>query len=439
MHFALALLLAASPAASKSAAEHREKGLTLEEQGKDDEAATEFGLAVQADPNDPISQHELGKILFKKGDHGGAIEHFQAAVKLDERNATAWYNLAYASRKAQKFDQAAQAYWKYTSLAPDDPDAYFGLAESLRQAGNAKEAVAAYKLYVAKEKRPSEQKWVEKSKERIVELEQGEKKPGPAPAPVPSAPPPVSAPGTSPGSAVSAARARLAEGDRAFNAKDFRAALFAYQDAVTADPKNVEALLKAGNTYAKMAHDDEAIELWNRVLQLDPQNAAAHEAIAAAHERKAALAQKPAAKTASPAPVAPPPLTTAPQIDEAGARARYSAGVGLIRDRKYDEALAELNQALAIKPGWVNALIARGSARIGLARYDDAIADYSAARQADPSLAAPLFGLAEAYRGLGQTEKAADLYRQFAASNAPDAQPSLKQYALQNAQALAPK
>jgi hypothetical protein len=85
------------------------------------------------------------------------------------------------------------------------------------------------------------------------------------------------------------------------------------------------------------------------------------------------------------------------------------------------------------------ALIARGSAKIGLGRYQDAIDDYSAAHGADAALAAPLFGMAEGYRGLGQNQKAAELYRQFAASNAPDAQAQLKQYALQYAQSLAPQ
>jgi tetratricopeptide (TPR) repeat protein len=128
----------------------------------------------------------------------------------------------------------------------------------------------------------------------------------------------------------------------------------------------------------------------------------------------------------------PPP----PTVDEAAARAHYTRAVGLIRDRRYDEAAAELEQALAQKPGFAVALVARGSARIGQARFQDAIADYTAAQKADPALAAPLFGLAEAWRALGQNEKAAELYRRYAESSAADTQPSLKDYALQNAQAL---
>ena len=140
---------------------------------------------------------------------------------------------------------------------------------------------------------------------------------------------------------------------------------------------------------------------------------------------------------AAPASAAAPALASGKPSAEA--IAHYSTGVGLIREKKYQEAVSELDQSLVLRPGYTNALIARGSAKIGLGRYQDAVVDYSAARAAEPARASPLFGLAEAYRGLGQGDKAAEFYRLFASSNAPDAQASLKQYALQNAQALSPK
>jgi hypothetical protein len=74
---------------------------------------------------------------------------------------------------------------------------------------------------------------------------------------------------------------------------------------------------------------------------------------------------------------------------------------------------------------------------MGLLHYDAAAADYAAARSADPTLASPLFGLAEAYRAMGQPLKAAELYREYATSAAVDVQPQLKEYAARNAQALA--
>jgi Tfp pilus assembly protein PilF len=74
---------------------------------------------------------------------------------------------------------------------------------------------------------------------------------------------------------------------------------------------------------------------------------------------------------------------------------------------------------------------------MGLSEHQAAAADYEAARAADPSMASPLFGLAEAFRALGEPRKASQYYRDYASSTASDIQPQLKEYALRNAQALA--
>ena len=96
-----------------------------------------------------------------------------------------------------------------------------------------------------------------------------------------------------------------------------------------------------------------------------------------------------------------------------------------------------LDEALRKKPGYGVALVARGSAHMGLLQYEAAATDYSAARTSEPSLASPLFGLAEAYRALGQPARAAHFYKEYATSTAPDVQPQLKDYADQSARALA--
>jgi tetratricopeptide (TPR) repeat protein len=236
-------------------------------------------------------------------------------------------------------------------------------------------------------------------------------------------------------------------GDKAFVARDFRDALFAYQDLTREDPGSVTVWVKLGETYARMGHDHEAVESFSRALRLEPKNAAAQQGIGASRERMAALAPpKPAPEPVRIASYAPPrpesdPLqleTAAPKpaIDEAGARERYTVAVRMINERNYSEALTALDDALRRKPGYAVALVARGSARMGLLDYDAAAADYSAARGADPSLASPLFGLAEAYRALGQPAKAAQFYREYATSPAPDVQPALGEYALRSAQSL---
>ena len=94
---------------------------------------------------------------------------------------------------------------------------------------------------------------------------------------------------------------------------------------------------------------------------------------------------------------------------QAGAGKELSAGGGRIRSS------AAIAAALRL---------CLDRARLGANRagtYREAIGDYLAAHEAEPALAAPLFGLAEGYRGLGEPEKAATYYRRFAVSSAGDA------------------
>jgi len=225
------------------------------------------------------------------------------------------------------------------------------------------------------------------------------------------------------------AASMMAAGDKAFAAKDFRTALFAYQDATREDPSSAIVLVRLADTYFRMGHDPEAVEYYSRALRLDPKSASAAQGLSASRERMAMLAP--------PRPAEPPPKPIETKtIDEAGARERYTAAVKLINERKYADAMPVLDEALQKKPGYGVALVARGSAHMGLLQYEAAAADYSAARASDPSLASPLFGLAEAYRAMGQPGKAAQLYKEYAASTAADVQPQLRDYAAKNAQAL---
>lgn len=210
----------------------------------------------------------------------------------------------------------------------------------------------------------------------------------------------------------------MANADAALANRDFRGALFAYQDATRADPASATALVKLGETYARMGHDPEAIVQFSQALRLEPQNAAASRGVKASRERLAVLAPR-------------------PKPDEAGARERYGNAVRLIHEKKFAEAMPLLDEALKIKPRYAVALVARGSAHMGLAEHQAAAADYESAHQADPAMAAPLFGLAEAFRAIGDLHKATQFYRDYAASPSPDVQPQLKEYALRTAQALA--
>jgi tetratricopeptide (TPR) repeat protein len=466
--------LPGTPDAKAQAAEHRAKGEAAAALGRFAEAERELSQALALDPGDAVAKQELARALF---------------------------GLASASRKAQQYAQAADAFQRYTALRPDEPAGYFGLADALRQSGKPLEALAAYSTYVQKEDRPSEQASVARAKERIAELQKvvrGGAAAAPAGSPAPTAPavpPAVAGAGAGapdPGSGVvvrklgdelpdagaaeaaaaaaaaDVAASRIIDGDLSFATKDYRMALFAYQDAILAQPGNAKARFKAGQAYARLGYDEEAIGQWNHVLVLEPQNPDVHELIAQAQARNAQRARQKVARGplygaglpasgpplpwATPVPNRPSPAAGATSPEAAATaevRKHYAAGVALVRSaagatgdqraKAYKDAIAELDLALSGRPAYAVALIARGSARLGLGQLQEAAQDYSAAHEADPALAAPLFGLAEAYRGQGQAQKAADLYREFASSTAPDADAELKAYALQTAQTLAPR
>src|SRR6267143_1414020 len=148
----------------------------------------------------------------------------------------------------------------------------------------------------------------------------------------------------------------MAAGDKAYAAKDFRTALFAYQDATREDPSSAIVLVKLADTYARMGHDPEAIEYFTRALKLDRGNSPALQGLAAARERLAILSP--------PKPAEPPPPKI---VDEVGARERYTAAVKMINDRKYAESLPVLDEALLKKPGYGVALVARGGSLARLA------------------------------------------------------------------------
>src|SRR5437016_1770710 len=94
----------------------------------------------------------------------------------------------------------------------------------------------------------------------------------------------------------------MAAGDRAFTARDFRAALFAYQDLTREDPGSASVWVRLGETYARMGHDAEAGESFSRALRLDGKNASAKEGIAASRERLAILSPAPKPVVDSPPP-----------------------------------------------------------------------------------------------------------------------------------------
>ncbi|MBL8924287.1 MAG: tetratricopeptide repeat protein [Myxococcaceae bacterium] len=426
-----------SPTA-KAAFERGEKAL---EGGNFDAAIAAYKDALKATPNYAAALNGMGSALFKQNKRDEALAQFKAATEADPGFKLAWFNLGFASRKTQDFATAAKAYEKYTALDPNDPDGFYGLAESYKQSSQPDKAIGAYETYIKKETRPTEQKYIDRAKESIAQLKAAkpaETKPAPtttaATTPTTTTTTPAANPTTTTTTTTTApapadplpslAARKMAEGDKFMAEKKYREASFSYQDAVNADPNGVEGLFKLGNSYAVLGYYSQAIDKWNQVATLtqDPSvKKSAQDNIARAQQKLTTSGG------GSPQEAGKQP-GTGPIADSTRAQARqfYEQAVQLINQRRFGDALAQLNECLKLEPALSVGYIARGSTLIGLRRFAEAAIDYQYALKLDPSLSSPLYGLAEAYRGMNRVDDARTYYQRYVASAAPDVRPELQ-------------
>ena len=434
----LLLAVASGAAPSDSAARAFERAERRLAENRLDEAAALYQQAIAQRPDYAEPINGLGSVLFKRGKKEEAIAQFKKAIAVKPSFKLAYFNLGYALRKTNDFEGAARAYEKYVELDPEDPDGFFGLGESYRRLGQKAKAISAYEQFIAKETRPSEQRWVEKAKEYIAVLKSPAAQvtgPGMGGPPEPRAAAVMAEafPAGAGSSLTAMALHQVGEGDRLMEEKKYRRASFAYEDALKVDPNNVEALFKLGNSEAELGYYTQAIVNWNKAMQLSGDAAvrdSAQHNVERARGKIMEVTGLPLYAGGS-ASVLPP---TDPSRGKA--RAAYEQGVSQINSAEYAGALQSLNQAIELQPALAMAYAARGSANMGLQRYAAAQSDYEYALRLDANLAAPLYGLGEALEALGRTGEARGYFERYAASAARDARPELQLQARQKAEKL---
>jgi tetratricopeptide (TPR) repeat protein len=239
---------------------------------------------------------------------------------------------------------------------------------------------------------------------------------------------------------------KMGAGDRSFLAGDHRAALFAYQDAIYLDPTSAVARIRLARAYSALGHKEQAAQQLKQALELDPGNAEAQrlaDALANPSSPPVIGVGPPPVQATPPAQkvyrltdeVGEPPVAAAvapPATDPQAASRHYRNAVAMIADRDFKGAVVELDQAILSNPQLGVAFVARASAFHGMGRFQEAVRDYQAAMQLAPELAAPLYGLAEAYRQL-QDPRAGDYFARYAESEASDVRPDLRRTARERA------
>jgi superkiller protein 3 len=160
-----------TPPVNEMAAGLKAQAEQLKKDGQLEEAAQAYRRAIEADRGNTDLYNELGNILFALKHYGEAAMAFRDATSRDPNFALGWYNLAHALRKADRKGEAVDAYRHYIKIRPDDPDPYYGLGQTLKALGDYPGAIDAFKKYISMERRPEEQKWVEKARAELQALE----------------------------------------------------------------------------------------------------------------------------------------------------------------------------------------------------------------------------------------------------------------------------
>jgi tetratricopeptide (TPR) repeat protein len=156
---------------SANAGQLRQQAEQLRKDGKLEDAARAYQQAIDADRGNVELHNELGNVYFSLKRYDDAAASFRNATSRDPNYALGWYNLAHALRKGDKKREAVDAYRQYMRLKPDDPDPYYGLGQTLKALGDVPGAIDAFRKYVNMEKRPDEQKWVDKARTELEQLE----------------------------------------------------------------------------------------------------------------------------------------------------------------------------------------------------------------------------------------------------------------------------
>src|SRR5919108_2001260 len=133
-------------ASDRSAANHLEWGVQLEQVGRVDDAIAETEKALELDPALVKARVNLLILYAKTGNAQKAEEQYKALVASNpDVFPDAYYNYGVLLRNQGKFDEAEQAFRKTVALAPTNDAAHDNLGYLLERKGKLEEAANEYK------------------------------------------------------------------------------------------------------------------------------------------------------------------------------------------------------------------------------------------------------------------------------------------------------
>jgi len=123
---------------------HNVLGVSLNAQGKGEEAITQLGRAVKLAPHAANLHANLGEVLRQNGKLDEASKSLEKAVELDPKNAQALNNLGIIQYDRRKYKDAVDYYRRALDSQPHMAEALNNLGNALRVIGDSEGAMSAY-------------------------------------------------------------------------------------------------------------------------------------------------------------------------------------------------------------------------------------------------------------------------------------------------------
>ncbi len=357
-----------------------------------------FREALAKDPRSVAAYEGLGDALAGRRQWEDAIKVYKNGLEAIPDWHRGLYLLGYTYRKMGEYEDAIKFYQQYIIVTPDDPDAYYGLGQSHHKAGNNAKAVEAFKIYVEKEKRPAEQKWVARAKEIIDSVDLADDVAADGASGGEEGGEDLQDEGASDAAVVDVVEGPAAEGaladllkrgDMAFEASNPTEAVRFYRGAARQDA-GIEALYKLGVTLAISGDLVGAIGAWDKVLERQPDMAAASENIARARQKLKAQADK---------------GVDDPRLGQ-GVEAQLELAASYAEAGRHAMALRVLDPLSDQHPDDHGVRLSRGRSLMALGRYEEAAQDLELALGSDPGDGRVLGALGEVYVHLADPGRA---------------------------------
>jgi len=112
--------------------------------GRSEAALAHFETAVRLRPDLVEAQNDLGNLLLRQGRTADAIAHYRTALHWQPGTAMTHCNLGLALTQAGQLDEAAQELRIALRLKPDFPEAYFNLGNVRAETGDNRDAAFCY-------------------------------------------------------------------------------------------------------------------------------------------------------------------------------------------------------------------------------------------------------------------------------------------------------